>query len=628
MRPLRSVSKTQRFWLLAVMLLAMRFLTLSRDGTRLTLVVDNTTPLRSAAQAIRGVKAEPVSDGFAVFSYPALPDSCRDVIDTFNPQVSEAAQPIVLRLQAQEQAVAAALAAKGSGAPLVFDPGLRSTPMGHQRDALNFGWQLLRAHQKGCALLMEQGTGKSLVAIGLANGLFLEARTVRWVLVLCPNSLKGTWGSEDGEIAKHSAAAAVTVLRGSRDKRLWQIANLPRTEHLQWIVTNYDQLGEDPRKAEHLRELLHELEKLGPGLLLCDESTALKNPRAHRTRNVHELARRFIHTLILTGTPVTRNPLDVWAQFEVLGEGSLGFPSYLGFERAYALIQKRPAKGGSHHFNAVVGYRNLPDLEARVARLSYRVRAADCLDLPELIVQKIPVELSDEQERLLTSLKNESMALLDSGEAIDGRNVLLRMLRMAQILGGFVHVLGPDGLPAGSRTLTPNPKLDAAAAFLGTVLDDPARKAVCFAQFRAEITALQAMATEQGWAPVVFHGDVPEAERDRGRQQFKTDPARRLMILQYQTGSKGLTLTEADTCLFYSLTFSLEDYLQARKRVHRIGQTRPVTEAYLLADSVNRRGRARKTLDQIILARLQDKQMLADAVTGDARSFREIVEAM
>jgi SNF2 family DNA or RNA helicase len=611
----------------------MKRLTLSRDGSRLALAIPDTAPLRAAAHAVRGARFEGSSEGFAVFTYAPLPEAWAELRDTFSPELDERAAPVVKRLEQQDAALAAALAAKGAGEPLAFDPQLRTTPMAHQCAAMNFAWRLLQAGQGGAGLLMEQGTGKSLVSIGLANGL-AAAGKIGWVLVVAPNSLKGTWGAADGEIRKHSdlefaSEPHVEVLRGTKAQRLQQLRRAFDTDHnpsLLWIVTNYDQFSEDPRKSDHLREVLaiiREASKVAPGLLVCDESTALKNPRAKRTKSLHELARAFPFHLILTGTPITKSPLDAWAQFEVIAPGCLGFPSFLSFERRYAVMQRQHL--GGRQFMSVVGFQNLPDLEQRVARISYRVRAADCLDLPPVVVQRIPVELSPEQRRLLQQLREDMMAELD-GAGLDGRNVLTRYLRMAEVAGGYPHVLGPNGQPAGVRALDPNPKLDAADEFLSLFLDDPSHKVVAFAQFRAEVDALSALGRKNGWHPVTFHGGVSEADRDAGRQRFSEDPACRLFVAQYQTGSKGLTLVSANAVLFYSLTFSLEDYLQARKRVHRIGQQRTVTEAYLLAVDAGPRGGTRRTLDQLQLAALENKRTLADAVTGDAA--RELLGAM
>lgn len=610
----------------------MKYLSLSRDGTRLTLTVEAARPLRAACEAVRGARSEGVSGGLAVYSYPALPDVWADLRLAFAPEVSGRAAAVVRRLEASAAAIAQANERKGrTGGRLVFDAGLASTPMAHQVEAMNFCWSLFEAQVPGAALLMEQGTGKSLCCVGLANGLFRSGR-VTWALVLAPNSLKGTWGAEDGEVAKHSADEhQLTILRGTKPRRTEQLRRFLASQSqlgLSWVVTNYDQLGENPRKSQHLRDLHELVAKAGPGLLVADESTVVKNPSANRTRAVLELAPLFTHRLILTGTPITRSPLDAWSQFEVLEKAALGYPRYSQFERTYAVYQRQTVGRGAskRSFYAVVNYRNLPDLEERVARMSYRVRAADCLDLPPVTVQRLDVEVSPEQDKALRSLRREMMAEMDSGQVVDGRNVLTRYLRMAQILGGWVPALRPDGRPGKVEAFDPNPKLMAAQEYLQLALSDPEAKAVVFAQFRAELDALEKLCRKEGWGVGAIHGGVSEQDRDAARQRFQTDPDTRVMVCQYQAGSKGLTLTAANHLLFYSLTFSLEDYLQARKRVHRFGQDRHVNEAYLIAQGRPYRGKRRQTLDQVVLRALESKRQLADLVTGDAG--REMLEAL
>ncbi len=611
----------------------MQHLSLSRDGTRLTLTVRDQRPLRAACAAIRGAQFCGTSAGLAVYSYPALADVYQEIRTTFSPTLDERARATVERLERSAEAIALANERKGATGALVFEPHLRLNPMAHQVEAMNFTWSLFQAGVPGAALLMEQGTGKSLCAIGLANAL-RELDRITWALVLCPNSLKGTWGAEDGEVHKHSRLDDwPLMLRGTRDKRLTHLRAAlegQAEDSLLWVITNYEQLAEDPRKSEHQHELHAIIRDAGPGLLIADESTMVKNPRAKRTRAVHELAHLFPFRMILTGTPITKNPLDGWAQFEVLDHSALGFPTFIGFERTYAMHERRTVGRGRSRksFVEVVGFRNLDDLQQRVARLSYRVRAEDCLDLPPVSVQRIGVTVSPAQDRALRGMAKEAVAFLDSGQALDGRNILTRYLRMAQVLGGWVPTLNPDGTPGPIEALDPNPKLDAAREWLNLTLEDPTHKVVVFCQFRKELAELEQLCKDAGWGVGMIHGGVKEAERDHYRQAFQTNPDTRVMLCQYQAGSKGLTLTAAQFLLFYSLTFSLEDYLQARKRVHRIGQDQHVTEAYLVAQGRpgKRGGKPPRTLDQVMLQALEDKRQLADLVTGDAA--RELLEEL
>ena len=615
----------------------MKRLSLSRDGSRLLLVIPDQLPLRAAARAVRGCRYEGTSIDLATFSYPAAPDVCAAVMDTFEPQVANEASPAVVDLMAQKAALDGAVAGKDQDRQLLFDPRLCSTPMQHQVRALNFCATRTQAGAPGSALLMEQGTGKSLVAIGMANWLHAQGH-ISWALVMCPNSLKGTWAADDGEVLKHSLPGArVRTLRGSRDKRQDYLRRLVQpsiSTDLLWVVTNYDEFAVNIQKhgrdAERFQGTLDIVRAARPGILIADESTAVKNPNARRTRAVLKLAALFPYRMILTGTPVECSPLDLWSQFEVLQRGCLGFNSALAFEKSYAVHQRisiPKAGGGRRSVVTVTGYKNLTDLERRVAQVSFRVRAKDCLDLPPVTVRTLPVDLSAQQGRLLRELKSDMMAELGTA-LIDGRNILTRYQKMAQVVSGWVKVLDQDGVTTRWEALNPNPKLAALEEYLELAMEDPARKVVVFAEHPAtEIAAIEALCKRHGWGPVSFYGDVTEVERDRRRQLFTKVPDCRVFIAQYECGSKGLNLTAADTVVFYGLTFKYGTWSQARKRVDRKGQERPVTEVYLIGMAPPAKGtRMKRTLDHIQLEALRNKQNLADVVTGD--HARRILEAL
>lgn len=597
----------------------MKDLRLSRDGQRLVLVLPDSAPMRAAARAVIGHSYAGKSDGHVVFTYPAMPDQAAELVAAFNPSIGGDYLDRIMGLVGQAMALEKAQELKDTDGQLAFDPLLRTTPMGHQVRAMRFCWARLTAGARGAALLMEQGTGKSLVAIGLANGLH-AAGGIDHVLVSCPNSLRGTWASpEDGEVHTHSQQARTCAPRGTRDKRVDEArAFLQGSGALPWVVLNHEAFSVDHRRRPPAWLLaLRDVAAKRQGLLVVDESSMLKNPTSKRTRTLQWLASHYRHVLLLTGTPVTRSPLDVWSQFEVMEPGSLGYKTYLAFERSYARYEKQFFGGA--RVTVVAGYQNLDDLERRVARHSYRARAADCLDLPPVRTQVVPVELSAEQCKVLRQLRRDMVAEVDGG-MVDGRNVLARYLRMAQVVGGFLPVEGEEPRPFGE-----NPKMTALRSVLDSALEDPEHKAVVFARFVPEIQAALAMAKEAGWAPAAFYGGVTGDAREAERQRFTRDPECRVLVAQYQTGSYGLNLTAASNIIFYSLDFSLEHLLQAQKRVHRKGQESSVLEVHLVGNATYR-GRALHTIDHLLLQALRQKKDLADLVTGDRA--REALEAL
>lgn len=603
-------------------------LRLSQDGQRLVAVIPDQLPLRAAARAIRGGRFEGRDAGFAVFSYPIAAEVCTAILGAFALTVAPNAIELVGELVAQESALDEALEAKFSATmPAEARAAIRTEPMRHQCGAAAFALACFAVGARGRALFMEQGTGKSLVAIALAGAL-AAAGHIRWALIVCPNSLKGTWADPElGQIAEHSNFdAGVTVLKGPRAKRQRALDEaLSRTGRFQWVVTNVEQFQVDYRTHEGFEDFCDAVRIAPPGLLVVDESSTCKNMRAQRTKALLALSRLFSYRLPLSGTPVTKAPLDVYPQCEIMEDACLGFATPLAFERAYAIFVRRRVFDGKRKrtIREVSEYRDLDDLERRLARVSFRARAEDCLDLPEVVTRTLPVELTKEQSSALRQLKGDMMAELEGG-LVDGRNILSRYLRMAQITGGFVPVIEADGRPREAPiAFAPNPKLLALEGYLETIFDaDPDRKAVVFSRFLPEIRAILDVCTRHGWEPVPFFGDVSPDDRESGLRRFRTSKLSRVFVAQYQTGSKGLNLVEASAILFFGLSFSLEDMLQSRKRVHRKGQTRKVEEVYL----VGRTDKGGRTIDHVALEALRTKKNLADIVTGD--SARQMLEGL
>lgn len=601
---------------------------LTRAGEHLTLVVDDLPALRAGANTVKGARFLGTHEGCAVFSFPADPFVAEELSRAFEPTLGDGVPALV----AQATALRSAINAKSDGEVdreafrQLFR--LKTLPFVHQARAANFAIARWAAGGKGTALLMEQGTGKSLVAIALAQWLE-EHDEISWVMTVCPNTVRGTWVDE---ITRHTEwPDAPTVLDGTRAQKAGQLDKLLRNENAPWVVTNYEQFAVDTvgrrgstgrEQARVFRELV-EAARQRPGLLVMDESTYLKNPRAARTKAIAELAAVFPRRLILTGTPITKSPLDAFGQFEVMERGCLGFNSYLAFERAYATYEQQRTNWGGR-IPVVAGYQNLEELERRIAGLSFRARAADCLDLPPVIVRQIPVVLEGAQAIAYTQLANDMMAELDGGTFLDGRNILSRYSKLAQVVGGHAHMIDAEGKPAGVKTFDPNPKLDALLEYLDLLFEDPDAKAVVFCQFVAEVKQIFEAARERKWHPGALHGDVNPRIRDEYIRNFAGPDSHRLLVCQYQCGSMGLNLTAANTLVFYSLTFSLLDYLQAQKRVHRSGQTADhVNEVYLIAQRQTRRG-LKPTIDNVILEALREKKDLADIVTGDrARTMME-----
>ena len=175
-------------------------------------------------------------------------------------------------------------------------------------------------------------------------------------------------------------------------------------------------------------------------LLAIDESTTIKNPKAKRTRNIIEISRRAQYRRILTGSPVTKNPLDLYSQCEFLSPWLLNFQSYYAFRNRYAEMKTLHIHGRS--IQVVSGFKNLNELSEKVKGFSYRVLKEDCLDLPDKIYMKRTITLTSEQKKVYDQMKKEALAVLN-GKSVTTVTALTQLMRLQQITCG--HFSADDG---------------------------------------------------------------------------------------------------------------------------------------------------------------------------------------
>jgi SNF2 family DNA or RNA helicase len=345
------------------------------------------------------------------------------------------------------------------------------------------------------------------------------------------------------------------------------------------------------------------------GDVLVHNCTFVKNPSAARSKRTVQLARLARYRRIMTGSPVTRSPLDVYGQMAVLQERPLGFSSYYSFRARYAVTKKMDV--GGRKFDVVVGYREVDDLQKRLAPHAFRVTKAECLDLPPKVYLRRDVELTDEQRRLYDEMKTYAMAEITAGgPVVQATTVITQILRLHQLVCGYV--VDEDGVehPVGSARVE---------ALLETVEEAPG-KVIVWSRYRRCIADVVAALTKAyGLRSVVeYHGGTSAAERAAAVARFQGtgetphDPECRFIVSNPQVGGFGNTWTRGTTEVFYANSYDLELRVQAEDRPHRAGQTESVTIVDLVAPG---------TVDEKILKALREKINLASAVLGEA--YRE-----
>jgi SNF2 family DNA or RNA helicase len=332
-------------------------------------------------------------------------------------------------------------------------------------------------------------------------------------------------------------------------------------------------------------------------LMAIDESTTIKNSSAKRTKNILALSKYAKYRRIMTGSPVTKNPLDLYSQCEFLSPWLLNFQSFYAFRNRYAEMKTIHARGRS--IQVVHKFQNIGELSDKLKGFSYRVLKEDCLDLPDKIYIKRNVALTSEQLKLYQQMKTMALAILN-GKQVTSVTVLTQLMRLHQITCG--HFTADDG----STQLVKSNRITE----LMDVLEEVEGKAIIWANYQHDITnIIKAIVEKYDDESIVdYYGLTPQEDRQENIQKFQNNSKCRFLIGTPQTGGYGITLTAANTVIYYSNGYDLEKRLQSEDRAHRIGQKKSVTYVDLIAE---------KTVDEKIVKALRKKINIASEVLGE-----------
>ena len=468
----------------------------------------------------------------------------------------------------------------------------KTTPYAHQREAF-----VLSAEKKVYALLMDMGTGKTKVCLDTIGHLF-EKQEIDFSIIVAPKGVIANWL---GEIETHLPE------RIEREVVLWKPAltkkfretlkelSTPSPGKMKFLLMNVESFSS--KKGVGVAEYFIKNFKV---FMAVDESTTIKNRQAKRTKSISKLGLGARYKRILTGSPVTRSPLDLYSQMNFLDEDILGFNSFYAFQGRFAVIQRRTM--GAHSFNHIVGFRRLDELTEALDKHSFRVRKEDCLDLPDKVYMRREVELTKEQKKAYEQMKNFALARLQSGELSTTQNVLTQLLRLQQICCGN---LTDD---AGVIHPLPSNRIDA----LLDICDEIQGKALIWATWTRDIRSIAEALRDRFSVQAVatLHGETPDSERQKVVESFQDRQSElRFIVGHPKTGGYGLTLTAATTVIYYSNSYDLELRIQSEDRAHRIGQTNKVTYIDLISP---------KTVDEKIVRALRNKINIADTILGES----------
>jgi SNF2 family DNA or RNA helicase len=332
-------------------------------------------------------------------------------------------------------------------------------------------------------------------------------------------------------------------------------------------------------------------------MMAIDESTTIKTPTAKRTKNIIGIGQNAKYKRIMTGSPITKNPLDLYTQCEFLDPWLLDFSSYYAFRNRYAEMKTMHVHGRS--IQVVDKFQNLSELSDTVKQFSYRVLKEDCLDLPPKVFIKRHVTLTPEQKKVYEQMKKAAIAVLN-GKVTTTMTVLTQLMRLHQITCGYVAA--DDGTTQQVESNRLNE--------LMSVLEDTDGKVIIWANYQMSVSEImQALTKKYGANSFVhYYGLTPQEDRQDYIRKFQNDPECRFIIGTPQTGGYGITLTQANTVIYYSNGYDLEKRLQSEDRAHRIGQKKTVTYIDLIAED---------TIDEKIVEALRKKINIASEVMGE-----------
>lgn len=539
-------------------------LTIREDGSAV-LMAKPSPPVLAVARSLEGRRVWLRTGGLRIEASPFNLDRIREALEVEVETL--AAEPVV------------PISTHGTYQP-------KTQAMPHQEAAL----AKLRGINHG-ALFLEQGTGKTKIAIDRAGELWCQGR-ITGVLVVAPKGVHRQWLAS--QLPDHSGVPFMGAY--------WPLAQADQAAikpggRLSWFTINIDAT----RTEKGFTACKEFIEAHGGNvLMIVDESHLIKNAASQRWKAVNGLGQRARFRLILTGTPIAKSLLDEWAQLRWLDERILGIRYATAFKAEYCIM-------GGFEGRVIVGHKNIERFTSAVAPYSFRVTKEEIGIIPARH-SRWEFDLTKEQLRVIREMKTNLISEIDSGEIATAANAAVAMMRMQQVSNGFftdenggiVWMMPPDK----------NPRCIA----LLELLTSREGSAVIWARFRADIEAIAQALADNGMEAVTYHGGTKDTDRAEAVERFTSGQVP-YFISNPMAGGTGLNLQGlAQMSAFYSNSDNAIARWQAEARIHRIGTDGVVTHFDLIAP---------RSPDTLILRRHATKQAISQMALGDIRTMLE-----
>ena len=419
-------------------------------------------------------------------------------------------------------------------------------PFDHQKTTASF-----MTMNKKSFCFNEQGTGKTASAIWAADYLMTQGKINR-VLVICPLSIMDSaWRNDLFSFAMHRS---VDVAHGSKDKRK-KIIN----SGADFVIINYD--GVEVVKDE--------IANGGFDLFIVDEATHYKNAQTKRWKTLNKLIGDNDWLWMMTGTPAAQSPVDAYGLAKLVNP--LSVPRFFGSWRDMVMWKvtqftwkpKDTAK----------------DTVFQALQPAIRFTKDECLDLPDMVYTKRFVEMTKQQQQYYEMLRKR-MVMQVAGEDVTAANAAINLNKLLQISAGAVYTDDGDTVQFDIKN-----RYQA----LKEVIDESSQKVLVFVPFRHAIDLLTEKLARDGVTSEIIRGDVSASKRTDIFARFQHDPDPKVLVIQPQAAAHGVTLTAANTVVWWGPTSSLETYAQANARVHRSGQKHKCTVVQLYGSGAEQR---------------------------------------
>lgn len=452
----------------------------------------------------------------------------------------------------------------------------------HQYDNV----QRFHLHYPKTADWSDCGIGKSLIALTKFVTLY-EVGAAHKLLIVCPLSVMTSWKQE---VLNHTQLK-ITALTGTLEQRINKLQN---GDHV-YLIT-YDSIAGKHGKMDMYMALLEVFS--GNNMIICDEASMIKSIKANRTKALIALCDTIKFSMFLSGTFMPQDLQDVFTIYRAMDGGETFGENIYSARHQYMVNMNPPGSFPKWELNPKMK----PLFLSKLYERAIRVRKEDCVELPSKVFEKKYVWMTPQQNEHYNKMRTELKTELDN-KVITSANILTKMTKMQQIVGGFLYDKEGNPHHIGSK------KYDTLLEIIrNDVRED--EKVVIYARFKEELLTIHRTLQENGYKGELLYGGLTADKRTEVIKSFREDSKVKALIAQIATGGYGLTVVEANHIVYFSMTFSLIDYLQSQDRIHRIGQTKTCIYHFLLtADDLKR------NIDEYIYDSVQKNVDITEALS-------------